>query len=99
MASLRDGCILIDEIENGLHHSLFAPLMRAVLSHARKNNNQVFVATHSNEFIERLTGAASDDNAGDIAFFRLNKRGLRGAIPRYSLAEAQDILEANLDIR
>jgi len=95
----ENATILIDEFEDGIHHSLLTPLLRIVLNLARVKRNQVFISTHSNEFIRHFIALANDEKATDIAFFRLGRIGLKGLVPRLSLSEAETLLDSNLDIR
>jgi hypothetical protein len=95
----KDAVILIDEMEDGLHHSIFGPLLKIVFELARKNNNQIFISTHSNEFLSDLLTVAKETSSDDIAFYRLGRLGIRGSIPRYSVSEAHELLEAKVDLR
>lgn len=95
----KNATILIDEFEDGLHHSAFKPLLAAAFELARKNNNQLFITSHSNEFLQDLISVGLASNAEDIVFFRLTRRGAHGVVPQYSLSEASAVLESNLDIR
>lgn len=47
LISAKNGLLLIDEIENGIHHSLFPKLWKFIMYTAEKNNVQVIAATHS----------------------------------------------------
>lgn len=46
--------ILIDEIDNGLHYSVYNKLWEAIFALATTTNKQVFVTTHSKETLEYL---------------------------------------------
>ena len=46
--------ILIDEIDNGLHYSVYKKLWEAIFALATTTNKQVFVTTHSKETLCRL---------------------------------------------
>ncbi len=52
-----NGIVLIDEIENGLHHSTQSILWEAVLEAATAFNVQVFATTHSYENIKAFSAA------------------------------------------
>jgi len=52
MLNFQNGIVLIDEIENGLHHSMQQKLWESVLNWANVLNVQVFATTHSNECIK-----------------------------------------------
>lgn len=51
----RDGIVLIDEIDNGLHFSTLKSLWKSVMLTAKKCNVQVFVTTHNHETIKYLS--------------------------------------------
>ena len=48
----RGGVLLIDEIENGLHHSVVPDVWRVVAKVAEQCNVQIFATTHSFECVE-----------------------------------------------
>ena len=81
----RNAKILVDEFEDGLHHSLFGPLLRVVFSLATKNNNQLFITTHSDEFLREIISIARQDGSEEIAFYRFGRRGMHGTVPKLSL--------------
>ncbi len=43
--------LLIDEIENGLHHSVIEAVWRGIGALSRNHDIQVFVTTHSEECV------------------------------------------------
>ena len=51
-ASAQDGVVLIDEFENGLHHSILPRIWGVVAEAAEQLNVQVFATTHSLECVE-----------------------------------------------
>ena len=52
IASTPDGVVLVDEIENGLHHSVLPKVWQVVDATAQQFNTQIFATTHSFECIE-----------------------------------------------
>ena len=46
----RDGILLIDEIENGIHYSIIKKMWELIFKLAKENNCQVIATTHSLEF-------------------------------------------------
>ena len=67
VASVRGGVVLVDEIENGLHHSILPDVWRAVGKAAERFNVQMFATTHSFECIEAAYEALGEDG------FRLHR--------------------------
>ena len=64
-AEIANGSILIDEIENGLHHSVLQEVWQAINGLSQKFNVQVFATTHSYECMEAARDAfkaMEDDN-------------------------------------
>lgn len=53
--------VLVDEIENGLHHSILPKLWSAIGEVAREFNTQVFATTHSLECIKAAHKAFTEE--------------------------------------
>jgi hypothetical protein len=70
IANAPNGIVLIDEIENGLHHSVMTKIWEAVALMAKKTNTQVFATTHSRECI---ASAHEVFSAGESYDFRLHR--------------------------
>ncbi|MCY3796708.1 MAG: AAA family ATPase [Chloroflexi bacterium] len=66
--------IFIDEIENGIHHSVQSKVWKAIGQVARELDIQVFATTHSYEMIEAAHEAFKDDDPYEFRFHRLNRR-------------------------
>jgi len=71
ISTTRDGVILIDEIENGLHYSVLKKVWKAIAQNARKSNTQIITTTHSRESIEAAHLAFSEDGVYDFRLHRL----------------------------
>lgn len=56
--SAKDGVLLIDEFENGLHYSVQEEVWRIIFKLANELNIQVFATTHSWDCIESFTKVA-----------------------------------------
>ena len=61
IASVPDGIVLIDEVENGIHHSVLPDVWRAIDEAAKQFHTQVFATTHSFECIEAAHQALGPD--------------------------------------
>ncbi|MBI2929135.1 MAG: AAA family ATPase [Verrucomicrobia bacterium] len=84
--------LLIDEIENGLHHSILADIWRGILNLAEQENVQVFATTHSYECIRAAHQAFAETLTYDFALHRLDE--VRGEITVTTLDK--DALETSL---
>lgn len=66
-ATAAGGVVLVDEIENGLHHSVLPDVWRVIAAAAEQFDVQIFATTHSFECVEAAHGALDPDN------FRLHR--------------------------
>lgn len=62
------GVVLVDELENGIHHSVLPQVWRAILNSARGAGVQVFATTHSYECIRAAIQALPQE---ELTYFRL----------------------------
>lgn len=54
IADSKNGIVIIDEIDNGLHFSSQATLLRALLKASKEYNVQIFATTHNYETLKKL---------------------------------------------
>ncbi len=54
LASTKDRCLLIDEIDSGLHWTVMEDMWRLVVGAAQSSNVQVFATTHSFDCVKGL---------------------------------------------
>ena len=68
------GILLIDEFENGLHHSVQTDVWRMVFRLARQLDVQVFATTHSRDAVKAFQKAASESPEEGV-LLRLARKG------------------------
>jgi hypothetical protein len=73
LVNAKNGFLLIDEIENGLHYSIQSGLWRLILAVARTLDVQVFATSHSWDCISAFQEACQGDSGGDGAVIRLSR--------------------------
>ena len=69
----KDGIILIDEIENGLHHSVLVDVWKSLDWLSRKFNVQIFATTHSYECIGAANNAFTELESDELHLHRLRR--------------------------
>ena len=74
LANSRNGFLLIDEVENGIHHSAEYDFWRMVLETARRNNVQVLATTHGWDCVAGFARAALESPDADGALVRLENK-------------------------
>jgi AAA15 family ATPase/GTPase len=65
--------LLIDEIENGLHHSVMPVIWKGLFLAAKEFDVQIFATTHSWECILAADQAAREGENYDLALIRLDR--------------------------
>lgn len=69
----RDGFLLIDEFENGLHYSVQPEVWRLIFELAGRYNIQVFATTHSWDCIESFAQVAKEREDLEGVLFRMGR--------------------------
>lgn len=90
----RDGILLVDEIDTGLHHTVMADVWRMVIQTCRNLNVQVFATTHSNDCVRSLAGVCPCAPRGDVSVQRIEL----GRPTAVAFTEAQLEIAAKHDI-
>jgi predicted ATP-dependent endonuclease of OLD family len=75
IANCSRGVVIVDEIENGLHHSIMEKVWRAIGEAARTADCQVFATTHSYECIQAAQKAFANNGEDDLTLIRLEREG------------------------
>ena len=73
LANSRDGFLLIDEAENGIHHSIQKDFWAMMLKVAYENNVQVLATTHSWDCVEGFAEAADADEEVEGRLVRIDR--------------------------
>ena len=65
------GILLIDEIEEGIHHTLMKPLLKFLFMQTKKRNLQIFASTQSDEIINAFYDVTQELGTQDVCALRL----------------------------
>jgi AAA15 family ATPase/GTPase len=74
LVNSKNGVLLIDEIESGLHYTVQADIWRLIFQIAHRLNVQVFATTHSWDCIEAFQKAAVEDINEEGLLLRLERK-------------------------
>ncbi len=69
----QDGCLFIDEVENGIHHTKYEKLWDILFKTTQKANCQAFVATHSKECIQVFAREAEKHDHDQIKYVNFSR--------------------------
>ncbi len=96
----QDGVVLIDEIENGLHHSNQQKIWKAIFNWSQKFNVQVFATTHSFECIHAFRDVPEQSLFGANAkLFRIERQDEHFRAVEYDKSLLDESIESSLEIR
>ena len=74
LANSRDGFLLIDEAENGIHHSMQPDFWHMIFKTAHANNVQVIATTHSFDCVRSFAQAAVECEEVEGVLVRLERK-------------------------
>ena len=99
LANSRGGLLLIDEAENGIHHTAQYETWKLVLQTALANEVQVLATTHSWDCVRGFAYAAAEFEDGEGMLIRLDRdnRGLRAV--EYSKEGLLTAAEQGIEVR
>ncbi|WP_347292696.1 AAA family ATPase [uncultured Brachyspira sp.] len=95
--------ILVDEIENGLHHKTIKHLLKSILNLSKNNDIQMFFTTHSYEVLKFLSEIVNDefkdikDTVSVINIVNTENKGFQSY--NYDIDSVKELLENDSDIR
>ena len=97
IADLPKGLVLVDEIENGLHHSVLPRFWKAIDVAAQQFNTQVVATTHSLECVQ----AAGQSFRGSDSFLlhRLESSGSGNRCVTYQPEDIEAAMLHDLEVR
>ena len=98
LVNARDGILVVDELENGLHYKIYPRVWDIVFRLAKKLNVQVFATTHSWDCIRGFKNAWGKHlDAG--TFFRLGVKEDKTKATYYDRKTLSDALRLDIEVR
>ncbi len=99
IAHCKDGVLLIDEIDTGLHYTVMANMWRLIFGAAKELNVQVFASTHSSDCIRSLAELCylETDVADNVTLQRI-ERDKENAVA-YTAEEIEIAAERRVEVR
>ena len=94
--SMPEGVVLVDEVENGIHHSVLAEVWVAIDKAAKQFNTQIFATTHSFECVSAAHESLCED---DFRLHRLEAGDDGNRCVTYDPETITAALDFNLEVR
>ncbi|OIP42780.1 hypothetical protein AUJ95_01320 [Candidatus Desantisbacteria bacterium CG2_30_40_21] len=75
IAAMKNGVLLVDEIENGLHYASLSVMWKAIFTACKEYNVQLITTTHSYECIEAFSKVYEmiEPDGDDIRLYRIDR--------------------------
>ncbi|WP_374631681.1 ATP/GTP-binding protein [Ferrovibrio sp.] len=101
LVNARDGVLLIDEIENGIHYSVQGKLWQLIVNAAKRLNVQVFATTHSFDCIEAFSKTANEMETVEGRLIKLYRNGDNASIQaiEFDESELKAITKSGIEVR
>jgi ABC-type transport system involved in cytochrome c biogenesis ATPase subunit len=99
LVSSRNGLLLIDEIESGLHYSVQPHVWRLIFETARRLNVQVFATTHSWDCVQAFQNAAREDQQEEGYLIRLREKQGEIVATLFDEADLAIVAEQQIEVR
>jgi predicted ATPase len=96
----KEGTVLIDEMENGIHHSILKDIWTQLHRAAERSNVQIVATTHSQECVEAAQAALSK-RPSELQLIRLRRPKDNGPVEavNYDAEALSGAIEGGLDVR
>ncbi len=98
LAASRNGVLLIDEIDNGLHYRVMPRLWQLLGQLVEKHDIQIFATTHNDDMMRSALEAFAGKE-GMLGLFRIDRRGDSHVMVGYSEEAMEAVLEVPFEVR
>ncbi len=99
LVGARDGILLVDEIENGIHWTALPGLWKFILKVARRLHVQVFATTQSSDCLKAFYSATRNDRNIDGVVTRIEKTGTECVTECFDEDRMSVIIREGIEIR
>ena len=99
LANSRDGFLVIDEAENGIHHSVQTDFWKMIIKTAHENNVQVLATTHGWDCVVGFAQAAVESEETEGTLIRLEKDDEQMRVVEYSEKHLQIAAKQGIEVR
>lgn len=99
LVNCEGGFLLIDEFENGLHHSVQEKVWKILMQVADELDVQVFATTHSEDCIRAFTRSLISGENFDGRLIRLENRDGKIAAEEYDREQLDIVIDNGIEIR
>ncbi len=99
LVNAENGVFVIDEFENGLHHSVQRQLWEIIFKLSKSLNIQVFATTHSSDCIDSFEGVLNSQSELSGKLFRLERKKDGIKVVEFNQKELQVATDNDIETR
>lgn len=99
LVNCEGGFLLIDEFENGLHHTVQEKVWKILLQVAEELDVQIFATTHSEDCIRSFTKVLLSEEQCDGRLIRLENRNGKIVAEEYNKEQLEIVEDNGIEIR
>ena len=99
MFEARGGLVLVDELENGLHHTVLDSVWQRLRTLAEKCDVQLVATTHSSECLSAAMRAFHGSSPEDLAIHRLDERNGKPFVATFLAEDWEYSLQFEAEMR
>lgn len=99
IAEVRGGIVLIDEMDRGFHYTIVNDTLKSILFLMQKFQVQLFITTHSLEFIKHIYQTFKENNFSDYNIIRFDQENGRILPTFYDETLLETVISDGWDIR
>lgn len=99
LVTAKDGILLVDEVESGLHYSVQPDIWRLIFEVAHRLNVQVFATTHSWDCLTAFQEAAKEDEQDEGVLIRLTEKRGRIVADLFDEDELNIVAREGIEVR
>jgi AAA15 family ATPase/GTPase len=99
VTAAKNGVLLVDELENGLHYSSMDTLWQALIKIAETNNVQISATTHSYECLASFRRSLSATSSDKAVVIRIERTDDTHTAVTMNSEELLTLLDNNWEIR
>jgi AAA15 family ATPase/GTPase len=101
LPDMKNGVLLLDEIENGLHYASLSVAWKALFAASKEYKVQLIATTHSYECIEAFSKTYEEMEAGgdDIRLYRIDREGNKHKAHAFTPQVLKSGIEKEFEVR
>ena len=99
LANSKDGFLVVDEAENGIHYSIQRDFWHMILRAAHQYNVQVLATTHSSDCVTGFARAAIESDEALGVYLRLQRAGDQVQAVEYTEEELATVADQGIEVR